>query len=75
MMAVIVRPAPEQETLSDFDAALLAPVEISYYTSGVNGILPCGSSISLVPRNTDLEALAHMLELWSIGTNRDEFGT
>jgi hypothetical protein len=72
MMAVVVRALPEQEELKDFDARLLQPVEISYYSVDGNGLVMHGACNTLVPRDTNFAVLERMLSLWSLGNNREE---
>lgn len=74
MLTVIARTAPERVPRGTFDKKLLMPVEVSYFLVN-DGIALAGASVLLLPVNTDLDAFAHMLELWSMGTNREESGT
>lgn len=54
-----------------FDKSVLRRVRVEYYGRD-DAITPLGTGTMLVPANTDLAALEHMLELWSLATNREE---
>lgn len=74
MMAVVVRPKGFMLRRLTYDASQLMCVDVSYYTS--NGTLSLlATTEMLVPKDTNLEALEHMLSLWSLQSNEKECPT
>lgn len=69
MMAVVVNYSVGRK-LSDLDG-LLVPVYVEYYKDA-GTCEPLARSTFMVPVNTNIKALEHMLRLWSVLDNDRE---
>ena len=70
MMTVVVNYS-DSKKWAELEPDLLVPVYVEYYKSA-GACEPMARSTFLVPANTNIKALEHMLALWSVLDNDRE---